>query len=135
MALKYLDKLQVKYSEITKPYVRFEKFIGKLDNLDKVINSSEFLKEHSFYLNEIKENSQYLLSEKEKILISKIKNTGSKAWTKLQNILSSTLLVDIEIDGLTQNQEMVKEGWVFALIFILLRKVEYLPTLTVALAM
>lgn len=99
MALKYLDKLQIKYSEITKPYVQFEKFIGSLNNLDGIINSSEFLKEHSFFLNEVKKNTKYLLSEKEEILISKMKNTGSKAWTKLQNILSSTLLVDIEIDG------------------------------------
>lgn len=99
MALKYLDKLQVKYSEITKSYVQFEKFIGSLGDLDRVINSSEFLKEHSFYLNNIKDHTQYLLSEKEEILISKMKNTGSKAWTKLQNILISTLLVDIEIDG------------------------------------
>lgn len=55
MALKYLDKLQVKYSEITKSYVQFEKFIGSLGDLDRVINSSEFLKEHSFYLNNIKD--------------------------------------------------------------------------------
>lgn len=99
IALKHLDKLQVKYAEITKPSVQFKKFINALDNLDEIINSSKSLKKHSFYLNEVKEKAQYLLSEEEEILISKMKNTGSKAWTNLQNILSSTLLVNIEIDG------------------------------------
>lgn len=99
VALQYMDKLQVRYSNITKPYVQFQNFIGSLNDLDKIIESSDFLKEHGFYLNQIKESTKYLLSEKEEILISKMANTGSKAWSKLQNMISSTLLVDIEVDG------------------------------------
>ncbi len=99
IALQYMDKLQIKYSEITKPSVQFENFIGSLDDLEKIIESSKICKEHSFYLNEIKESTKYSLSEKEEILASKMSHTGSKAWSKLQNILTSTLLVDIELDG------------------------------------
>ncbi|SDW88389.1 M3 family oligoendopeptidase [Tepidimicrobium xylanilyticum] len=99
LALKYLDKLQVQYSKFTQPSVQFQKFISTLDNLDEIINSSPFLREHEFYLNETKKKAQYLLSEKEEVLISKMKNTGSNAWSNLQGVLSSTLLVDIEIDG------------------------------------
>ena len=32
-------------------------------------------------------------------MIARMSNTGSKAWAKLQNLLISTLLVDIEVDG------------------------------------
>lgn len=98
-ALKYLDKLYSKHALITKSNIKFQNFIGSLDNLDEIIEKSQFLKEHSFYLNEIKLNAKHLLSEKEEIIISKMKNTGSRAWSKLLNIITSTLLVDIEIDG------------------------------------
>lgn len=98
-ALRYLDKLHSKHTLTTKANIQFQNFIGALDNLDEIIEKSEFLKEHSFYLKEIKFNTKYLLSEKEEIIISKMKNTGSRAWSKLQNIVTSTLLVDIEIDG------------------------------------
>lgn len=98
-ALKYLDILQMKLSETTKSSVQFQKFIGTLDNLDEIIESSDILKEHRFYLKQIKLHTKYLLSEKEEILISKMKNTGSRAWTKLHNTITSTLLVDIELDN------------------------------------
>ncbi len=99
LAHKYLDILHMKYTETTKPFYQFKKFIHSIDNLDEIIESSDFLKEHRFYLNEIKLSTNYLLSQAEEILISKMKNTGSKAWTKLQNKVTSTLLVDLEIDG------------------------------------
>lgn len=98
-ALKTIDKLQVKYNELTEPSVNFEKWVSSLDNLEEIINSSELLKEHNFYLNQIVNKSKYLLSEDQEVLIAKMSNTGSRAWSKLQNVLSSTLLVDIESDG------------------------------------
>ncbi len=98
-SLQYLDKLAVKYSQLTKPNVQFKSFIKNIENLDEIIDSSEILKEHRFFLNEIKEETQYMLSEKEEVLISKMQNTGSRAWSNLQNMLASTLLVNINIDG------------------------------------
>lgn len=98
-ALQYQNRLIVKSTELTKPYVQFQSFIKDIDNLDELINSSELLKEHEFYLKRIKENTKYMLSEKEEVLISKLTNTGSTAWSNLQNMISSTLVVDINIDG------------------------------------
>ena len=40
----------------------------------------------------------YLVIAKEE-LIAKMKNSGSNAWSKLQNILTSNLLVHITING------------------------------------
>ncbi len=99
VALQYIDKLIVRHSDLTKPTVQFQEFIKDVEELDEIINSSDLLKEHKFYLEQIKEHTKYMLSEKEEVLISKMTNTGSTAWTNLQNMISSTLLVDINIDG------------------------------------
>lgn len=98
-SLKYLDLLNVKLTETTKPEVQFKNFIKDIENIDDLILKSEILKEHDFYLKRIKEQTKYMLSEKEEVLISKMSNTGSDAWSKLQNMISSTLMVDIIIDG------------------------------------
>lgn len=98
-ALQTMEQLQVKITETTRANVLFQKLIGQLEDLDKLIDESSLLKEHSFLLKEIKETSKYLLSEKEEVLIAKMQNTGSTAWSKLQDMLTSTLMVDIEIEG------------------------------------
>lgn len=98
-AQRYYDHLNVKYSDLTKPTVKFQIFIKDINNLSDVTSTSELLTEHSFYLEQIKERAAFMLSEKEEVLISKMSNTGSSSWTNLQNMVSSTLLVDIDLDG------------------------------------
>ena len=99
VALQYMDKLSKKYTDLTEPGVVFQKWLGSLDNINEIIESSEFLKEHKFYITSLEEKAKYLLSEKEEILMAQMQNTGSKAWSNLQNVLSSTLTVDITMDG------------------------------------
>jgi len=99
VALKYEDMLDQKATALTKPEVTFNKWLGKVENLDAVIDSNSYVKEHEFFVKEKAEENKYLLSDEEEILISKMKNTGSNAWSKLQEMLTSTLLVDITVDG------------------------------------
>jgi len=98
-AMSSLENVEDKLSELAEPTAKAEKWISNIDKIDSVINQSDLLKEHSFYLKEIVEKSKYLLSDKEEAIIAKMKNTGSGAWTKLKDLITSTLLVDIEIDG------------------------------------
>lgn len=98
-ALKTLDTLQKKSTKLTDSLVKFQKWIGNIDSLESLISYSKLLKEHSFHLNELANKTKYLLSDKEEVLLSNMSNTASKAWEKLQGTLTSTLLVDIEIDG------------------------------------
>lgn len=98
-ALQESDNLRMKISEITKPEVQFKNFIKEIDRLNDIINDSQLLKEHEFYLNQIKLNTKYMLSEKEEVLISKLSNTGSDAWADLQGKISSTLMVPITLEG------------------------------------
>lgn len=98
-ALRTSDILYGKIPELTEPTSTFKKWVGSLEDIDNIIEASELLKEHRFYLKETVRRSKYLLSDKEEVIIAKMKNTGSNAWSKLQNLLSSTLLVNITIDG------------------------------------
>jgi oligoendopeptidase F len=98
-ALITMDNLYEKQNQLTESFVTFEKWLASLENLDEIIQASELLKEHNFFLKKIIERSKYLLSEEQEVIIAKMSNTGSKAWEKLQNMLTSTLLVDVNING------------------------------------
>ncbi|HYF83547.1 MAG TPA: M3 family oligoendopeptidase [Clostridia bacterium] len=98
-ALKVVENLEERATELTKPQVNFEKWLGSISNIDELIKSDSYLSEFQFYFRESLKKSKYLLSDKEEVLISKMQTTGSAAWEKLQELLTSTLLVDITIDG------------------------------------
>ncbi|MBM6838836.1 oligoendopeptidase F, partial [Clostridium saudiense] len=78
---------------------KLNKWISSLDNLDKIIDSSDKLKEHRFILTSIVEKAKYLLSDKEENIIANMQNTGSNAWLKLKNNLISNHKVTIEDNG------------------------------------
>ncbi|MGE4214048.1 MAG: M3 family oligoendopeptidase [Anaerotignaceae bacterium] len=94
-ALKTLESLEELETEITPSQIAFEQWFASLENAKNIIAASPLLAEHSFYLNQILTHSKYLLSQKEEIIIAKMRNTGSLAWMKLWDILSSTLSVTI----------------------------------------
>ncbi len=98
-AMKTIENIEEIMTKLTTPQVQFEKWLSSLENIEDKIKISNVLKEHAFYISEIKNKSSYLLSEKEEVLLAKMKNTGSNAWTKLQEKLTSTLLVEMKIEG------------------------------------
>ncbi len=98
MALDYLNQLNMKSTALTQPSVAFQSYLKGLDSLEEIISSSSELKEYSFYLEQIKLKSKYMLSEKEEVAIAKMTMTGSTAWSNLQNKLSSTLMVDVVLN-------------------------------------
>ena len=99
VARENFSRIAMKLTDLTRPEVLFQKFILGEEKFDQYIEESPLLKAHEFYLQEAKRNASYMLSEGEEILISKLSATGSKAWTNLQNIITSTLLVDMVMDG------------------------------------
>ena len=98
-ALKIIEQLEKESARLTAPRVEFQKWLSGLEDRREIINSSELLQEHSFFLEELVEQSRYLLSREEETLAAQLKRTGSSAWTKLQQRLTSTLMIDVEIEG------------------------------------
>jgi pepF/M3 family oligoendopeptidase len=99
-ALKQMEKVESYMPKLTILEVKFKKWVSTLENFDEIINSSNMLKEHEFVLKEQKYLSKYLLSDKEEELIAEMQNTGSNAWAKLQETVTSSLLVDFEDEKL-----------------------------------
>lgn len=98
-ATAYLGKVGKYASELTASKIAFQNYLKNYDNIDKSINESSLLKEHEFYLYEIIEACKHQLSDKEEILISKMKLTGSTAWSQLQGKVSSEAVVELEENG------------------------------------
>lgn len=98
-ALQIINQIEDILTELTASNVQLIKWIGSLNNLDEIISKSSILQEHKFYIENLKQKAKYSLSELEETVISKMQNTGSSAWTKLQEVLTSTLLIDINING------------------------------------
>lgn len=69
-------------------------FIKDIEGIDKLINKSDILKEHRFYIKSQYEAGQHILSPEEESIISKMQSTGSSMWEKQWEQLSSTLTVD-----------------------------------------
>lgn len=103
-ANKYADIIDQKQSELAEAETKISKWISEIKALNQVIESSEKLKEFKFCLEEIVENSKHLLSEREEMILAKMKNTGSTAWGNYKNLLISTHKVELEQDG--QKEEL-----------------------------
>ncbi len=70
-----------------------------IKDIESLVNSSELLSKHKFFINEIIEKNKYMLSDKEESIIAKMRNTGSDAWSSYKDYLISTHKVDINIDN------------------------------------
>ena len=60
-ALETIQTLQTLDTKTVSGIVLFEKWLSSLANIDDIINSSEFLKEHNFQIKQIIIRSKYLL--------------------------------------------------------------------------
>jgi pepF/M3 family oligoendopeptidase len=98
-AKKYLGIIEKKSTKLTGVFVQFSKWLCSIEDLSSMVDSSELLTEHSFYFEEIVKQNKYILSEKEEIVISKMRLTSSSSWAKFKNQITSNHMVDIELNG------------------------------------
>lgn len=99
------DAAQSKYSELhiqtiplQKLSKRYNAWIARLD-VDKLIEKSDVAKAHEFAVRKAARAAEHLMSEIEEDLYSELSITGSSAWGKLHNSVSSRLLVEVEGKG------------------------------------
>lgn len=98
-ALTLKSKVQKVSSDLTASSVAFKHWLKDVTNLDDLISTSELVREHAFYLSEIKNAMQYMLSPEEEILASKLSATGSVAWETIQSKASSQLTGEVIQNG------------------------------------
>ncbi|WP_298840363.1 M3 family oligoendopeptidase, partial [Clostridium sp.] len=99
---KISEKIAFKLALLAKPTTIFSKWLNSIEDLNSLIEDSPLLKSHSYYLKELAKNAKFLLNDAQESLMAKMKNSGSDAWSRLQNVLSSNLIVDITINGETK---------------------------------
>ncbi|PIN69285.1 oligoendopeptidase F [Candidatus Woesearchaeota archaeon CG11_big_fil_rev_8_21_14_0_20_43_8] len=92
-ALKFFTQIEKISDARTAPTVRFQRWLASVDI--KITNHDpSLISEHGFILQEMKEGAGSLLSEEEETVLSIMKNTGSIAWLRMMQDLTSHLMVD-----------------------------------------
>ena len=86
-----------KLSALAAPRTALVKYVASLQDLDEVIARDELLKEHEYYLKNIKDEAEHTLSPEVEEVISLYEISGSDAWGDLQGFLTST--VPVEYNG------------------------------------
>ncbi len=99
-----MEQFQQILSECTKSIARLEAFIQNIDDLDSVIAQSPFLSEYAYWLKETKNDGQYRLSDDVEEVITKLNISAGDAWAKLQEYLTSTLIVPYQDQTLTLSE-------------------------------
>jgi len=93
----WMNQMQQLMSQTTSFNTKVSKWVPTIENLETIIEETEGLKEYKFHLMSIKDRAQFVLSEKEENIISKMTQNGSSAWSRLQGLLTS--VVEVDYDG------------------------------------
>ena len=107
-----MNQFSQKFSGITKANARFNRYVAEIEDLDACIEQDALLKEYSYLLHTIKEDSTYLLSDDVEDVLSKMNISGGEAWANLQEYLTSIVEVEYkgEVSTLSQIRNMAYDS-------------------------
>ena len=98
--LSELENLEVRLERLE---VQFQGWIGRMADqpelFDAALGVEGPAEEHAFYLREKGEQSRYLMSPGEERLAAELSLSGSRAWEKLQGVVTSQVTVEFERDA------------------------------------
>ena len=94
---KYSVQMQKKLAGFTQSNTLFSKYIAKVDDVDALVADSEFLKDHTFLIEEAIKQNKYVLDDQTETLLSKLGQSSGSLWGRMQSVLTSTL--EVEYDG------------------------------------
>ncbi|RME08708.1 MAG: hypothetical protein D6803_00510, partial [Anaerolineae bacterium] len=99
-ARKAMSRLEQQYVRFQQATTRARGWIGEHgDLLPQVFEIRPKAAAHRFALQEIVEQSRYLMSQAEEDLAAELSLSGATAWSKLQGTVTSQLSVEFEVDG------------------------------------
>ena len=90
----YLTKIQTLMASSAKEGVVFDKFVGSIEDLDKLIEGDEVLSQYKFHLGKIKESVSHKMSDEAEEVFAKMSISGGKAWGDLFSFLTAGVEVD-----------------------------------------
>jgi oligoendopeptidase F len=95
------------YVRLQRASTRVRGWIGTLgDLLPDALKFEGIAHDHAFPLNEMAEQSRYMMSQLEEELAAELGLSGAGAWSKLQGTVTSQLGVDFELDGTVKKLPM-----------------------------
>ncbi|MFC2029811.1 M3 family oligoendopeptidase [Chloroflexota bacterium] len=102
-ARRLLSELDPQFVRLEQQGMLFKGWIGAVtaggERLEPLLDQPGAVREHAFHLRETAESSRYLMSAAEETLAAELSLSGSRAWEKLHEALTSQLKVTFELDG------------------------------------
>ena len=89
-----MTRVQTLMAGLAKENVMFEKYVGKIENLDEILEGDEVLSQYKFYFEEIKEAVSHNMSDEAEDVFAKMNISGGRAWGDLFSYLTAGLEVD-----------------------------------------
>lgn len=81
----------------------FSAKLGQAEDLDALIEQSELLRAHAFFLRKLQRNAAHLIDPALEPTVLKLQMTGGSAWEQLRDQLDANHMVEITLDGQTQS--------------------------------
>ncbi|MCK5811511.1 MAG: M3 family oligoendopeptidase [Clostridiales bacterium] len=91
-ALQLIEKLEKYFPIVSVLEVKFSKWVKDI----KVTTTDKYINDHLFLISEAKKNAKYMLSDAIEEILANLRNTGSGAWSKLQDMMVSTLSTKLD---------------------------------------
>jgi len=96
-----LNRLNQLLAQYTPVEAAAQKHLAKIENVDRLAQESEIVKEYTFLLKENKESAKHLLADEVEEMAAAMDITGGGAWENLFSYLTSTVKVEYEGKNLT----------------------------------
>ena len=82
------------FSSVAGPQAAFQDWASKLPDLMELVARDEILREYTFFFENLRKSSRYLLPGMGEEIMAKMGLSGGNAWAELQQYLTSTVVVD-----------------------------------------
>ena len=100
IAMRFYSRIQAQIVRVLQVEKVFAGWLGSLgEQLAEIITSNPIAETNAFYLQELAEQSQFLMSDSEEALANQLSLSGLRSWGNLHGTITSQLLIDFKLDG------------------------------------
>lgn len=107
-AANAMDELEATAALAEEGLAGFREWVSTLGSVESLLNSSEYLAKHRFYLRELLEQTRHRLGEEAEAVIARMRQTGSKAWERLYRKTAAALRVELDVGGKMQRLSLAE---------------------------